>query len=184
MTRYLLPCRCGRRLPVTTAQAGDQLECECGERLEVPTLRHLTSLERLEETAPSRQKTWGLRQSLVFLGAAIVVIAATALVALQITKPQPIREPILVTQVDKMTPQELWKTWLVLQQGVKRLAITPFEATILQQNRIQIEAWAIWQIVVLVIAAIGGLLIVLGLSLRAPRRKGPQTSGVNRTPAV
>lgn len=170
MPSYLLPCKCGRRLPVTAAQAGDQLECECGERLEVPTLRHLASLERVEEAPPAREKSWGLRQALVFLGMAIVLLAAAGLVALQIAKPQPIHEPILRTAVENMTPAELWKTWAVLEQGIHR-QLFPGEVAMLQQNQIQIRAWAIWQVAALVLAAIGGLLIVLGFSLRPSHRR-------------
>ena len=155
---------------MTAAQAGDQLQCECGERLEVPTLRHLASLERLQDAAPVREKSWGLRQALVFLGVATVILAAAGLVALHFTKPQPIREPILRTAVENMTPGELWKTWQVLQQGIHR-QLFPGEVAILQHNQIQIQAWAVWEIAAFVVAAIGGLLIVLGISLRPSRRR-------------
>jgi hypothetical protein len=170
MPSYLLPCKCGRRLPVTTAQAGDQLRCECGERLEVPTLRQLESLERLEGATPVRQKSWGLRQSLIFLGVAILVLAAAGLVALQFTKPQPIREPVLRVAVENMTSGELWKSWVVLQQGIHR-QLLPGEVAILQQKQIQIEGWAAWEIATFVVAGIGGLLIVVGFSLRPSQRR-------------
>jgi hypothetical protein len=124
----------------------------------------------MEEAPPAREKSWGLRQALVFLGMAIVLLAAAGLVALQITKPQPIHEPILRTAVENMTPAELWKTWAVLEQGIHR-QLFPGEVAILQQKQIQINAWAIWQVAALVLAAIGGLLIVLGFSLRPSRRR-------------
>lgn len=41
---YLLSCGCGRKIPVSRSQAGQELKCECGESLQIPTLRGFASL--------------------------------------------------------------------------------------------------------------------------------------------
>jgi hypothetical protein len=44
-TKYLLPCACGRKLPVEVAQAGEIVRCACGQSVTVPSLRRLRELE-------------------------------------------------------------------------------------------------------------------------------------------
>ena len=68
---YLLPCTCGRTHRVSSRQAGDTVACACGASLEVPTMRELSRLEPAATGTPVRQKVWGLRQGLMFLGSVI-----------------------------------------------------------------------------------------------------------------
>jgi hypothetical protein len=175
MARYLLPCECGRQLPVTAAQAGDQLECECGQRIEVPTLRHLAALERLDDAPPRRVKSWGVRQGLVFLGASIIAIAAVWLLILQGQKPEPIREQLIQTNIDKMSPAQVWAAWPALQHGIMR-SLHPIEAAIFQQRKFEIDSWKDWRRAALAVAGAGAVLVAIGLFIvRPPRRK--RTSG-------
>src|ERR1041385_6477136 len=43
---YLLPCSCGKKVPVDAGQAGAQVKCDCGQQLAVPTFRALRNLEQ------------------------------------------------------------------------------------------------------------------------------------------
>ncbi len=73
---YLLPCPgCGQKLTVSSAQAGQSLQCGCGRSIEVPAMRGLQNLEVIAD-AGRPQSTWTRRKGLVFLGSAIVVVAA------------------------------------------------------------------------------------------------------------
>jgi len=89
--RYLLPCPCGRQVPVTRRQAGETVRCACGESLEVPTLLRLTSLPRAAETASAAPSgaTWGLRHRLWLLGTVIFVLAVVPIVVLVLCFPSP-----------------------------------------------------------------------------------------------
>jgi Domain of unknown function (DUF1922) len=174
MARFLLPCACGRQLPVTAAQAGDQLQCECGQRLEVPTLRHLAAFERLEEAAPQRVKSWGVRQGLVFLGASIIAIAAVCLLVLQLQKPEQIHEQLIQTNIEGMTPAEMWRAWPILERGIRR-SLFPGEVSVLARNLLDIRTWEQWRLMALAVGSIGVLLVAIGLFIvRPPRRR---TSG-------
>ena len=51
VSKYLLPCSCGRSVTVEASQAGRQVHCDCGISLEVPTMLELARLERAKEAA-------------------------------------------------------------------------------------------------------------------------------------
>ena len=172
MAHYLLPCTCGRRLTVTAAQAGDLLQCECGQRVEVPTLRHLAALEQVED-APRRERTWGARQGLVFLGTTLIVLAGAALLLLQLHEPEPIREPLMQLNVDAMTFGELWAFWPRLEQGIQRTLFAR-EAIVFDQNRYDIRQWQQWRWTALSVAGAGALVIAIGLFIVPGRRTSPK----------
>lgn len=47
--KYLLPCSCGKSVPVETSQAGSDVVCQCGETLKVPSMLKIKKLRPLEE---------------------------------------------------------------------------------------------------------------------------------------
>jgi hypothetical protein len=164
MARYLLPCTCGRRLTVTAAQAGDLLLCECGQRVEVPTLRHLAALEQVND-APPRERTWGARQGLIFLGATLIVLAAAAFLWLQFREPQPFREPLFehdTSKIDKMTYGDLWKIWPSFEKGIQRTLFGP-EAAAFEWNRLEIQQWRQWRWTAIAVAGAGVIIIAISL---------------------
>ena len=75
--KYLLPCSCGRKMPVQLRQAGEIVTCECGSSIEVPTLSGLKKLESI--TAPAMPKTiqpqWTLGHGLIFVGGLVILVA-------------------------------------------------------------------------------------------------------------
>jgi hypothetical protein len=81
---YLLPCSCGRDIPIGTRQAGETVTCECGRASSAPTLREMQGLRRVSLTRPSAaaQSGWGNSQRFLVAGTIIFVLAAVAAVTI------------------------------------------------------------------------------------------------------
>jgi hypothetical protein len=147
-TRYLLPCRCGRKITVETSQAGQQIRCQCGVNQEVPTLRKISALESVEpESDSSNATTWGTKQKIVLLAAAVLVIAL-ALMALLV-----IERPTLPSPPDPQTlrPLESLKLWEQLLAGPDISRLPPQ-----LMYRAEIAGWWRW-------VALDGALAMAGL---------------------
>jgi hypothetical protein len=121
--RYLLPCVCGNKIPVETAQAGQMVSCECGRQLEVPTLLKLRRLETAAEPSVSAaQRRWGGGQSLTVLGLAIVLTAVLGLATCWLYRP-PAPEAIFSSQsiergVENFTLLQAEMAWQDLNLGL------------------------------------------------------------------
>lgn len=77
---HLLTCGCGRKIPVSRSQAGQELSCECGQRLQVPTLRGIAKLPSAQpETIPTalaERRAWGgWRGTIMAISVALFVIS-------------------------------------------------------------------------------------------------------------
>ena len=117
---FLSACKCGRRLPVTAAQAGDQLQCECGQRIEVPTLRHLAALERVEEAARRRAKNWGMRQGLSFSGLRSSRSRPSACLSCNWKSRSESTSSLFKRTSKTMSPADVWRAWPILEHGIRR----------------------------------------------------------------
>jgi hypothetical protein len=132
--RYLLPCECGRKLPVATSQAGDTLTCECGRSLTAPKLRDLRQLEPTTDAEPAKRRrlTWSHSQGILF-SAGLVLVLLTGLVLLVTTyqrsflyteKPgiDPAQLDQYLAEIDRNTPVQNFEVWQteVLQEGLQR----------------------------------------------------------------
>ncbi|MBC7854435.1 MAG: hypothetical protein IAF94_13460 [Pirellulaceae bacterium] len=75
---YLLPCSCGKKVPVDAGQAGAKVACSCGQQLTVPTFRALRDLERVTPTTAVLEGTpWSTARGILFsVGTLVSVIAA------------------------------------------------------------------------------------------------------------
>ncbi len=166
--RYLLPCSCGREIPIEVGQAGQVVHCQCGATLEAPTLLRLKSLKRVVEevSAETRRKPrWGLRQRLALLGMAIAVpfliLAAISFVG------RPRRQAVLTyAPLDSLTYVQTWQVWQDLQRGVGRrpnTAETLFSEALKFNHR--------WIAIFLAVAGVGIMLTMGSLFIkRQPRR--------------
>lgn len=121
---YLLPCPCGRRVPVTRRQAGERVRCACGELLEVPTLLRLTSLPTAAEPAPATPSgpTWGLRHRLWLLGTVIFVLAVVPIVVLVLRFPSPPKKVIpppeqVREEARAFSAVDAWVVWRRLERS-------------------------------------------------------------------
>ena len=130
----------------------------------MPTLRHLRMLERVDEKAPSRGKSWGIRQGLIFLGTTLIVVAVGCFIFLQFRRPLRITDPLVKSNTNKMTPAELWKFWPILEQGIQRRLFAT-EAVVLERNRFDIQSWNEWRLTSVVVAGVGVLIVAIGLFL-------------------
>jgi hypothetical protein len=74
--KYLLACPgCGSKIAVQAGQAGQRVQCTCGQTPEVPSVRHLRELEQVDDEGPVHA-VWTSRQGMLFLGVAVLVVAA------------------------------------------------------------------------------------------------------------
>jgi len=120
---YLLPCPCGRKIPVQPRQAGEIVTCECGTSLEVPTLLGLKTLERAE--VPVEPKTakpdWSAGHSLILLGAVIIfasIVLGGWLFWARPTDPYANFNPDQMRKLaENLTPLGSWRLWQRLESG-------------------------------------------------------------------
>ena len=172
-TNYLLQCACGKRNTVDTSQAGLNVRCECGAELNVPTLRGLASLERVEaepHAAAAPAKVWGPRQGLMFLGSVILVAAAAAAFFFWWRMPaapslDPNYQQYNRAFIDSKSPEELMDFWRECQVGITE---PRWEMQLDQYDRIVGELMQ-WEMVVGGVAAVGSVLIALGLMMRSKK---------------
>jgi hypothetical protein len=145
MSRYLVECACGNKLPVDVGQAGGRVTCSCGSAVDVPTLRKLRHLPLAvvenEEQRSGATGRWGARQGIMTasLIAVAALLAATAYSWL--TQPTvPKFDPVAYGQMwehnlEKMTPVEGWGLWI---EYLRPLAARGFQQHIHPQ-RMEIE---------------------------------------------
>lgn len=121
MPQYWLPCACGQRLTVTTAQAGSRVRCGCGRMLDVPTLRGLARLEVAGAEREARRQTWGPLRGGLFAGGLLVAAAGLVLVvfygvwSLRLASLAVDRSAEVVREesayIDQRSPAELLDLW-------------------------------------------------------------------------
>lgn len=174
-TTYLLPCSCGRKVPVEPRHAGEVVRCSCGASLAAPTMLEMAALERAEPEASTRRaaKPWGVRQSLSLLGAAIFLAALAPVVYLLANQPPPLERgkvelsPAAIRrETHALTPLQTWRVWQSCRvKGPD--ARTPFEEQfydeILRRYREGLLRWRLSVGVVVLIGVVGLGLVVIPL---------------------
>ncbi len=78
---HLLSCSCGRKIPVSRSQAGQEITCECGQLLQVPTLRGFAQLplaesETLTAGSTDRRPWGGWRGTIMAVSVAVFALSA------------------------------------------------------------------------------------------------------------
>jgi hypothetical protein len=182
MSQYRLPCTkddCGGSTIVDVSQAGLTVPCsKCGTSLEVPTIRGLAQLERVVTETPEQvQRKWGVPQSLMTIGAVMLVGFLVLALWLLMMSPAPpsggdYQAPKTLTVESSFG--ELYQAWNEVQSGLRY--VDSFE---IREYRRRQEARTYWGIASLVIAALGGVVIGVGWSMR----QGP-TEPPARKPAA
>jgi len=175
-THYLLPCQCGKKTEIDSSQAGLSVRCACGTELAVPTMRGLATLERVE-SAPQDEPVeagpaWGAQQGLIFLGSAIVVVAALgAFCFWWFRMPQPlVLDPnykeahrATIDQVWQTAPEQLILVWQDFRTGIEK---EPLEQMLDRYDDLVAEVLG-WEKVFAGLGAVGLVLVVVGLFMRA-----------------
>jgi hypothetical protein len=177
MAHYLLPCECGRKLDITTAQAGERLPCACGRTVEAPTLRGFESLEQVAGPSAPVRKPWGARQGLAFLGASMIVAAVVGLGLLFLWRPPTLEQMVMearrpeLLDVDTITPAGAWLRWDMIRQGLIRpLSVPEVEAA--KYGMSTIENWREWRLIACVGGGLGAVLVAA--SFLIPKRTRPR----------
>jgi hypothetical protein len=176
-TYYLLPCNCGRKIPVQPRQAGETVACTCGASLEVPSLLRLRTLEQAEVAAePQRPPTaWNAGHSIIFIGAVVIVASIVIGILLYVygpTDPYANLTPEQMRQAAQaLTPLGSWRLWLLLERGgleQRKRGMEIVYAELQTQHRIY---WALLAI----LFGIGAALAAGGLAMVKLRKKKPRT---------
>ncbi|MHB1035304.1 MAG: hypothetical protein ACYC35_18255 [Pirellulales bacterium] len=183
--KYLLPCSCGNRVEIESAQAGGSVRCTCGATLEVPALRSLAALERVEPKAdavPASEAKWTRWKGVAFLGAVIAVAALAASLYLLMNRPL-LGEPRVNTEViyretAKLSPTQSWSLWLKLRSGIRPKEQDRLDEIIRQQTQGYEERLAQhqrWTLATFSLAGLGLLLAIGAVAVgwsEARRRRG------------
>lgn len=155
--QYLLPCSCGRKLPVDLSQAGSRMRCECGQEREVPTLLRLKQLEPAgtEQGRAARERTspWGARQRFALVGALVCVAGVAFAIWSFVTRPQ-------IVDVAEYPPIATLQLWESLKRGID-LPPAPMEVMLFSM----IQWHYRWTLAGLVLAAVGAAVMVASLTL-------------------
>ncbi|MBN2292093.1 MAG: hypothetical protein JXM70_06690 [Pirellulales bacterium] len=123
MIQYLLPCQCGRKMPVDSTKAGRTLECECGAKIEVPTLGSMKKLERVVETKPaSSGMTWGIRQRVLLAGILVCLtgLGISGYFWYERPKPPPLEQNVkqISQNIKNLTLMQTLAVWGALERGL------------------------------------------------------------------
>lgn len=191
-TTYLLPCDCGKKLPVEAPQAGQTVRCSCGQSMEVPTIRGLAKLQQAKQQEVTKAGSrWGPRQGLLLLGAVITLTAVSASIALQVKanadyekftptgykfteeKAERIRQAY-----EKMSPAQTWREWGDLRSRVGRNS-TPTEkkiAEVILYRDEQVAMYQRWRYVTYGIVALGVMLMAATLLFTTSPRAAEKSS--------
>jgi|CXWL01.1.fsa_nt_gi hypothetical protein len=175
MSKYLLPCECGKGIAIDASQAGQQLACECGKLLEVPTLRGVRELQPAPEAASSRRPAaeWDSSRGMIFAGSLILVIIGAAMTYLGFaglrTTPNITRELETETfdqRIDDMPLEEVYETWKEIREhGLGERG---------QDIYVNIRSFRAGRqrlLVIGIVLCVGGLFAAIGATLG--RRKSP-----------
>jgi hypothetical protein len=161
--RYLLPCSCGREIPIEAGQAGQVVRCQCGAELETPTLLRMSALKRVTDLAPAtapRKSRWGIRQQLALLGM-IIAVPCLLLALLAFLSRPPQRAVLAYMPMESLTYVQAWQTWQDLRGGIQRRAN---EAETWYANASKFNRR--WTGVFLAIGAVGILLMASSMFVR------------------
>ena len=167
---YLLPCSCGKTIPVRPHQAGEMLSCICGAVLEVPTVLQMARLEQVptEPAAAEPSAPWGLRQSMVLLGVVIALLGIGLTVGLFLDRPDLPSAEEIRARVEQLPAVECWRRWEFLRVAGPDPRLKKFE----EEHSENVFRHNLWMGVTLTLTAGGIVLATLAaLQGRAARRQ-------------
>lgn len=164
-TTYLLPCCCGRTIPVEPPQAGEAIQCTCGKTVQVPTLLEMTALERSEPEVPASPPSagWGWPQRLVLFG--VVMAAASCVAALVVVEKRPMAPTENITpefvrgQIQRLSPAATISFFRrTVETGLESKKLPPEQA----YDEAMERYWS-WLVILAVMGGVGTATIVLGV---------------------
>jgi hypothetical protein len=178
-TRYLLPCPCGRKVPIEPRQAGEVVGCSCGASLEVPRMLEMAVLERAEPAAATQRSSgpWGVRHSLAVVGAAILLGALGLAIFLLTGRPPPpdagraeLSPQEIRRKTESLPPVEtrrVWEHFRITGPDGRTPMEEPMYEDMVARYQERLLRWYLSIGVAVVVALVGLGLIVVPLSLKS-----------------
>ncbi len=173
-TSYLLPCVCGRKIPVDAGQSGLIVKCACGADLTVPTMRGLATLERATSAPlgnPVASREWGTAQGLIFLGTVLVLASVVAASVLWAKWPKglQINEEFITSNrkdMESMSIAQTFEVWENLRVGLDQQRELPMMVQFLEQE----ATFRQRMIGAAVVGGFGAALTMMGLVIGSSRK--------------
>jgi hypothetical protein len=158
MSKYLVECSCGNKLPVEMGQAGGRITCSCGNFVDVPTLRKLRHLPPAETEVVRPTSTWSARKGLIT--ASLLVAGALTIVNAWSWFTQPkipefnaatYLSDVIEPRLKAMTPTGAWEWWInyykpLAETGFRNLELSrraEMEAIIAARQSLRRTLWIV-----------------------------------------
>ncbi len=94
-TEHLFPCSCGKKIPITTTQAGRRIECDCGKSHQLPSMQEIRALEKRPESDPAEGQSATQKNSptartvVLFTGMGVLLVGIVLSVVAAYSYPEP-----------------------------------------------------------------------------------------------
>jgi len=117
MSKYLIECSCGNKLPVEIGQAGGRVTCSCGNLVDVPPLRQLRHLPPAAVEKERPTASWNARKGVITACLLLVGAIAIANGWSWYTQPKiPQFDPVAyqrdAVEQRLKTPTQAWLWWI------------------------------------------------------------------------
>ena len=167
---YLLPCpQCGRKLVVTTGEAGGQVRCECGAAVDVPTVRGLRELE--PAPAVEGATSWTTRHSVIFLGSLMAIAGLAFGMILHFRAAAVLPTATFADDIRTMPAAETWTLWSqFFRDGVGKWQ--PLKDDKQQLDLKAYEELKRWELIGFGLAGVGVVVAIVGVTILGPKRRG------------
>jgi hypothetical protein len=142
MSKYLVECSCGNKLPVEIGQAGGRITCTCGNLVDVPPLRKLRHLQPDTAVAQRPTSTWSARKGVITASLVVAGVLTIVNAWSWSTQPEvPVFDPVayqrevVEPRLKAITPTQSWQMWIEYYRPLAERGFAQLELA----NRGQIE---------------------------------------------
>ncbi|MEX2140354.1 MAG: hypothetical protein WD894_13910 [Pirellulales bacterium] len=167
---YLLPCsQCGRKLLVTTGEAGGQLRCECGALVDVPTVRRIRELEPAAAPSSDATTSWTTRHSLIFLGSLVAIAGLAFGLILHFRAANALSSDNFADEIRNMPAADTWTLW----SQVSQLGVGSWQPPKGKEQLDDIKVYEElkrWEFIGFGLAGVGVVLAIVGITMLGPKR--------------
>jgi hypothetical protein len=167
MSKYLVECNCGNKLPVEMGQAGGRVACTCGNIVDVPPLRKLRHLPTVDTEVARPTATWNARKGVIT--ACLLLAGTLAILNAWSWRTQPTvpefdpaaYQSAIMQRLNKMTPGQSWDLWIeyykpMAERGFGNLQLANrgvIEKTIAERESLRRTLWIVAAIALAIAAA-------------------------------
>jgi hypothetical protein len=177
MSKYVVECQCGNKLPVDVGQAGGSVTCSCGRSVDVPPLRQLRHLPAVEVIAAKRAaRSWTVRHGLSTVCIIVLAVALGFIGWNRFTQPSlPKFDPTAYergrdARIAKMTPTEVFEWWVGYYRPLSEHGLSQLENINRDRIEREIEHRHFVRAILWIIAGVAALILVA--TIFWPTKKG------------